>query len=63
MENTFFDETEAEKRERVLQQLVREYRQRHKLDGLSEVIRIQGEPTLREKALREFGQQEGIIPK
>jgi len=48
---------DAERREAMLQQLVREYRQRHGLNGLAEVIRIKGEPTIREQALREFAEQ------
>ena len=49
-------DTEAERRERVLQQLVREYRERHRLCGLSEVVRVQGQPGFRERAVREFAE-------
>lgn len=48
----------ARERERVLRQLVGENKARHKLPGLTECIRFPGEPSIREKTLREFAEQQ-----
>jgi len=48
------------RREEVLQQLIREYRERHQLPALCEVLRIPGVPSIRERAVREFAERQAV---